>query len=91
MNSPAVQNAAQALLQQILSILSGLSPIAKAVVSACTGLVTSLVNMAFAGSFDTTSIVVLAAGAVSAILVYAVPNKAAVKPAPTPAPTPLKK
>ncbi|MGH3262326.1 MAG: hypothetical protein ACRDNS_10045, partial [Trebonia sp.] len=63
--------------------LSSLSPFAKAIVPSVAGLAGSLVNMAFAGSFDVTSIVVLGVGVASAVVVYFVPNTAA---APAPAP-----
>lgn len=85
-----MQNAVQGAITALTSILSRLSPVAKAVVAAVLPLVSALVNMAFAGSFDTTSIVVLATGAVSALAVYLVPNHAA-KVAPAPAPVPAAK
>lgn len=66
-----------ALIGQIFAALSTLSPFAKAVSTAATALVSSLVNMAFAGSFDTTSIVVLGCGLLGAVVAYLVPNKPA--------------
>lgn len=70
-----MQNALQGLLKQLLSLVSDLSPMAKAVVAAVLPLASALLNMALSGSFNTTSIVTLATGAVSAIAVYVVPNK----------------
>ena len=71
-----MQNALQGLLSTLANIVSGLSPIAKAVVAAALPLASALLNMALAGSFNTTSIVVLATGAISALAVYLVPNRA---------------
>jgi hypothetical protein len=78
-----MQSALDSLVATIAGVISGLSPAAKAIVAAVVPLITALVNMALAGSFDTTSIVVLATGALGAVLVYLVPNraKAAVVPA----------
>jgi hypothetical protein len=70
-----MQQAIQALVQQLFAALSSVSPFAKAVSAAATGLVSALINMVFAGSFDTTSLVVLGCGFLSAIVVYFVPNK----------------
>lgn len=67
-------SAIQALIQQVFNALSTLSPFAKAVSVAATALVSSLVNMAFAGSFDTTSIVVLGCGVLASVIAYLVPN-----------------
>jgi hypothetical protein len=75
-----MSNALQGLLSVLAGAVGTLSPIAKAVVAAVLPLATSLVNMALTGSFDTTSIVVLACGAASALLVYFVPNKAQATP-----------
>lgn len=76
-----MQNAVSSLINLIASRLSGVSPFAKAVVPPAAGLVAALVNMAFAGSFNTTSLVVLGVGIASAVVVYLVPNKPAAKPA----------
>ena len=73
-------SAINSLVSQIFGALSTLSPFAKAVSVAATALVSSLVNMAFAGSFDTSSIVVLGVGVLSAVVAYLVPNTQ--KPAP---------
>jgi len=80
-----MQSALQGLLNTLASVISGLSPAAKAIVAAVLPFATSLVNMALAGSFNTTSIVVAACGAVSALLVYFVPNRTK-NPAPVPPP-----
>ena len=77
-------NALQGLLSTLAGIVGGLSPVAKAVVAALLPLASALLNMVLAGSFNTTSIVVLATGAIAALAVYLVPNRA--KPAPAPAP-----
>ena len=79
-----MQNAIGSLINLIAGRLSGISPFAKAIVPSVAGLVGSLVNMAFAGSFNTTSIVVLGVGVASALVVYLVPNKAKAAPAPAP-------
>ena len=84
-----MQNAVSGLIGLIASRLATLSRFAKAVVPSVSGLVGSLVNMAFAGSFNTTSIVVLGVGVASALVVYFVPNKAKAAPAPVPV-TPTK-
>lgn len=84
-----MQTALQGLLSAVANIVSGLSPLAKAIVAAALPLASSVLNMVIAGSFNTTSIVVLATGAVSALAVFIVPNKAKAKAAPTPvAPVP---
>ncbi|MHB1950233.1 MAG: hypothetical protein ACYCQK_02010 [Acidiferrobacteraceae bacterium] len=72
--------AISSLISTLAKAVSGVSPFAKAIVPSAAGLVGALVNMAFAGSFDTTSIVVLAVGVVAAVVTYLVPNRA--KPAP---------
>jgi hypothetical protein len=79
-------NALQGLLSQLASIVAGLSPVAKTVVAAVLPLASALLNMALAGSFNTTSIVVLVTGAIAALAVYVVPNKAKAAPAPAPVP-----
>lgn len=79
-----MQSAIQGLLSTVAGIVGGLSPVAKAVVAAVLPLASALLNMVLAGSFNTTSIVVLATGALAALAVYRVPNKTA-KPAPAPA------
>jgi hypothetical protein len=79
-------NALQGLLSQLASIVAGLSPVAKTVVAAVLPLASALLNMALAGSFNTTSIVVLVTGAIAALAVYVVPNKAKAVPAPAPVP-----
>ena len=89
-----MQSAISGLLNLIAARLSAVSPFAKAIVPSAAGLVGSLVNMAFAGSFNTTSIVVLVVGVVAAAVTYLVPNKpkAFVPPVvPTPAPAPAPK
>lgn len=86
---PSTQNAIQSLIGTIGGLLSGLSPVAKAVTAAVIPTVSSLVNMAFAGSFDTTSIVVLVTGLIGSLGVYLVPNRAqtpAVATVPVPVP-----
>lgn len=70
-----MQSAIQALIQQIGQALSGLSPFAKAVVPAATALVSAVVDMALAGAFNTTSLVILGVGVVSALVTYLVPNR----------------
>lgn len=79
-----MQNAIDAVIETVGSLVSGLSPVAKAVVPSGTALAVALVNMALAGDFDTTSIVVLACGVLTSLAVYLIPNRA--KPAPAPAP-----
>lgn len=79
-----MQSAVSSLINLIAGRLSGVSPFAKAIVPSVSGLVGALVNMAFAGNFNTTSIVVLGVGVASALVVYLVPNK------PTPVPAPVK-
>ena len=87
-----MQTAVSSLLGVLADRLSTLSPFAKAIVPSAAGLVGALVNMAFAGRFNVTSIVVLGVGVASALVVYLVPNRAAtpapapVAPAPAPAP-----
>lgn len=73
--------ALQGLLDTVAGIVGGLSPLAKTIVAAVLPLVSSLLNMVLAGSFDTTSIVVLATGAIAALAVYFVPNKTKTVPA----------
>ncbi len=85
-----MQNALQGLLQALANIVSGLSPVAKAVVAAVLPLAASLLNMALAGSFNTASIIVLATGAITSLAVYLVANRPKVQPAP-PAPAKAKR
>ncbi len=80
-------NALQGLLSTIGGIIAGLSPIAKTIVAAVLPLASALLNMVLAGNFNTTSIVVLVTGAVAALAVYLVPNRAAPKAKPV-APAP---
>lgn len=78
-----MQGALQGLLNTFAGLLGAFSPAAKAVTAAVLPLATALVNFALAGSFNTTSIVVLACGAATSLLVYFVPNLEK-KPAPAP-------
>ena len=87
-----MQTAVSSLIGVLADRLSTISPFAKAIVPSAAGLVGALVNMAFAGRFNITSIVVLGVGVASAIVVYLVPNRTAAKPAPVapvPAPAPV--
>ena len=78
-----MQPAIQALLDTLGSLVSGVSPFAKAIVPSALALVTALVNMAIAGKFDTTSLVVLACGVVASVATYLIPNlEKKAKPAP---------
>lgn len=70
-----MQNAIDQLLATIGMIVSTLSPLAKAIVAAVLPVISALVNMAIAGSFNTTSIIVLVTGAITAMAVYLVQNK----------------
>lgn len=65
----------QGLLDAIGGVVSQLSPTAKAVVAVVLPAASSLINMAIAGSFNVTSIVVLATGVVTGLGVYFIPNK----------------
>lgn len=77
-----MQQAVSSLIALLAQRLGTLSPFAKAVVPSVAGLVGALVNMAFSGSFNVTSIVVLGVGVASALVVYLVPNKPAAAPTP---------
>jgi hypothetical protein len=69
-------------------ILAALKPFAKAIAPAVLGALVSLANALAAGSFNATSLKVLGAGLLSAVIAYLVPNL----PKPTPAPVvPAKK
>jgi hypothetical protein len=81
-----MSSAINALVSQVFGALSAVSPFAKAVSVAVTALVSSLVNMAFAGSFDTTSIVVLGVGVLSAVVAYFTKNNTPVQTVPVPVP-----
>lgn len=83
-----MSNVVQGLLSQLASLVSGLSPLAKAIVAAVLPLVSALVNMAIAGSFNTASIVALVTAAATSLAVYLVPNKAKIAPVPAPIPVP---
>lgn len=78
-----MQSAIQSLLNTLAGLLGPLSPAAKAVTAALLPFATSLVNFAFAGNFNTVSIVTAALGAVTSLLVYFIPNLAK-QPAPAP-------
>jgi hypothetical protein len=72
-------------------ILAALKPFAKAIAPAVLGALVSLANALAAGSFNATSLKVLGAGLLSAVIAYLVPNsKPAAAPAPAP-PAPAKK
>jgi hypothetical protein len=64
-------------------ILAALKPFAKAIAPAVLGAVVSIANALAAGSFNATSLKVLGAGILSAVIAYLVPN---VKPTPAPVP-----
>lgn len=92
MNS-AVTGAVGALVTQALSLVGSLNPIAKAATAALVPWVGALVNMAFAGRFNVTSVVLAAVGVASGVLTYLKkngPNPVKPKPAPTPAPAKAK-
>lgn len=77
-SNPSSQNPLNTAVQTLISTVSGLvgnlSPFAKAVVPAATGLVGSLATMAISGHFDWPSIEVLGVGVVTAVAVYVIPN-----------------
>ena len=83
-------DAIQGLIALLVGRLGVLSPFAKAVGPAVGALVAALVNMAFAGSFNTNSIVILAVGVAAALVTYVLPNVPASSLAPAPAPAPAK-
>lgn len=85
--TPTGINAIDSLITVIANLLSPLSPFAKAIVAPAAALLTAVVNMLIAGSFDTTSIVVLGVGVLAGLATFLIPNKAKAKPTPvTPAP-----
>lgn len=63
-------------------MLNALKPFAKALAPAVLGAVVSVVNGIAAGSFNATSLKVLGAGLLSAVIAYLVPNRSTAKPAP---------
>lgn len=85
--SPTGIQAIDALIVFIAKLLAPLSPLTKAIVAPSAAVITALVNMAIAGSFNVTSIIVLVVGVLAGVATYLIPNK----PKPTPTPTPTSK
>jgi hypothetical protein len=85
-----MQTAITNLLDQLAGLLGPLSPFAKAIVPAVLAVAVAIINSAFAGKIDGTSLTIAASGLVLALVTYLVPNKARPVPAPVVPPAPAK-